>query len=140
MTDHNAHAGQVCERSCFKMVLGAPGTRSTRRLTNYEMRGLPQKGPHKNSDRIVARQSCKRKKNETWLKHFGDWKMKNLKTAFVLLFALAVVSLSGSVRAAAGVNSGGLDPQTAAKISGIEQLVADYVQDVDWGPLSDAPN
>jgi SnoaL-like protein len=66
--------------------------------------------------------------------------MKNLKTAFVLLFALAVVSLSGSVGAAGGGNSGGLDPQTAAKISGIEQLVADYVQDVDWGPLSDAPN
>jgi hypothetical protein len=30
-------------------------------------------------------------------------------------------------------------PELAAKIAGIEQLVADYVQDVDWGPLGDAP-
>jgi hypothetical protein len=67
--------------------------------------------------------------------------MKNLKTAFILLVALAVVSLSGGLGVAGeDGDSGNPDPEVAAKIVGIEQLVADYVQDVDWGPLSDAPN
>jgi hypothetical protein len=66
--------------------------------------------------------------------------MKNLKTAFILLVALAVVSLSGGLGVAGeDGDSGNPDPEVAAKIVGIEQLVADYVQDVDWGPLSDAP-
>jgi hypothetical protein len=65
--------------------------------------------------------------------------MKALKTSLTLLVAFALVSLNGGL-AVAGENSQNPDPSLAAKIAGIGQLVADYVQDVDWGPLSDAPN
>jgi hypothetical protein len=62
--------------------------------------------------------------------------MKNLKAGVVLMICAAVVTLSGSMAVAGGGKSAGIDPATAAKIAGIEQLVADYVQNVDWGPLS----
>jgi hypothetical protein len=38
-----------------------------------------------------------------------------------------------------GGNSLNPDPEYAAKIVGIEQLVANYTNDVDWGPISVAP-
>jgi hypothetical protein len=70
--------------------------------------------------------------------------MKDLGAALSLLVALVVVSLTSGLALAGGGERGGNsrdpNPELAAKIAGIQQLVADYVQDVDWGPLSDAPN
>src|SRR5437773_12479984 len=51
---------------------------------------------------------------------------------------LGFVSTSVGI-AVAGGQGGGPNPAVAAKIAGIQQLVADYVQFVDWGPQSDVP-
>jgi SnoaL-like domain len=66
--------------------------------------------------------------------------MRHLSRLYLsLLVGLAVTGMSVGI-AVAGGQGGGPNPALAAKIAGIEQLVADYVQIVDWGPMSEAPN
>jgi hypothetical protein len=65
--------------------------------------------------------------------------MRHLPRLYLcLLVGLAVTRMSGGI-AVAGGQGAGPNPADAAKIAGIEQLVADYVQFVDWGPQSDVP-
>ena len=61
----------------------------------------------------------------------------------LLVLAVTAACLAAAGSAVAGFFGGSSrdpNPRLAAKIVGIEQLVADYVQDVDWGPASAAPN
>jgi hypothetical protein len=71
------------------------------------------------------------------------WSRRSRRSKIALL-ALPALCLFAASSAIAGGYFGGSsrdpDPRLAAKIVGIEQLVADYVQDVDWGPIAKAPN
>ncbi len=76
--------------------------------------------------------------------------MKNLKAAFILLVALAVVSLNGGLGMAGGDGSSGNPNCEVAATVGIEQLVADYYGEVRltsegwkfelWEPTEDEPS
>jgi hypothetical protein len=66
---------------------------------------------------------------------------RRAKVALLVLPALCLVAASSALATGFfGGNSLNPDPQYAAKIVGIEQLVANYTNDVDWGPISAAPN
>jgi hypothetical protein len=70
-------------------------------------------------------------------------KMKNSKAGFVLMVCLVAVTLSGCLAVAGGPKwpkSECIYPANAEQRAGIEQLVATYVQNVDWGPGSSQPN
>jgi hypothetical protein len=64
-----------------------------------------------------------------------------MKVALVALPAFCLIGAGSAIATGFfGGNSLNPDPQYAAKIVGIEQLVANYTNDVDWGPISAAPN
>ena len=66
---------------------------------------------------------------------------RRAKVALVAVPALCLLAASSALATGFfGGNSLNPDPQYAAKIVGIEQLVANYTNDVDWGPISGAPN
>jgi hypothetical protein len=66
---------------------------------------------------------------------------RRVKVALIALPAFCLVGAGTAIATGFfGGNSLNPDPQDAAKIVGIEQLVANYTNDVDWGPISAAPN
>jgi hypothetical protein len=70
------------------------------------------------------------------------WSRTNRRVRVALLALLGLCLIASSSALAGGFfggNSRDPNPELAAKIVGIEQLVADYVQNVDWGPVSAAP-
>jgi len=73
----------------------------------------------------------------------GIWSRRTARAKVALLALPAICLVAASSALGHGwfqeESSRDPDPPLAAKIVGIEQLVAEYVHNVDWGPISAAP-